>query len=393
MTTPPPEENSNGGESEDLTIYDFIRSLKQNDSLLIDLCKGSTIGENTVRALQSTTIGLGPWEYNILASATIANSILCNVLPIIQLIGEAGSGKSQVLIAISEISGQTLISGQSTGASLKNHINNIRWSDRQIFAREKRCLLLVDNLNEQTFDKEEYLASFLNGYNRRTDRTYISNGKGENIQFRTFCLKIYTTIWEPKSTELKRRTITIHTKRSSNLDKVLDIDDIDWASLRIACTFFWQMESNWVAFNDSRAALRKAIKPGLSKEIWTLLYDLLATGVCTGVWRTVDDAINQTFERMSKALKVRSNLLEAVILDALEKEIGFAPSDWLALDKTVRIYVQPKSVKLAIDLAVADGLIDKPKFIEVRSVLQKLNFTPGKKDGKLGYKFKSSDES
>ncbi len=390
MTNTPSKDE---GESEDLTIYDFVRSLKQNDSLLIDLCKGSTIGENTVRALQSTTIGLEPWEYNILASATLANSILCNILPIIQLVGEAGSGKSQLLIAIGEISGQGLISGQSTGASLKNHINSIRWTDKQSFSKEKRCLLLVDNLNEQTFDKEEYLASFLNGYNRRTDRTYISNGKGENLQFRTFCLKVYTTIWESKSTELKRRTITIRAKKSSNLDKVLDIDDIDWASLRIACTFFWQMEANWEAFVDAKAALRKAIKPGLSKEIWTLLYDLLATGVCTGVWQTVDDAINQTFERMSEALKSRSNLLEAVIIDALEKEIGFATLEWHALQKTVQIHVRPKSVKLAIDAAVADGLIDKPKFTEVRSALQKLNFTPGRKDGKLGYRFKSTNET
>lgn len=376
----------------DFTIHDFVKSLTLDNSDLIDLGRVENVGQYALTALRSVAVGLRDWEYKILASAALSNSILCNVLPIIQLIGEAGSGKSQLLIAISEISGQQLISGQSTGASLKNHINRIRWADPETKATEKRCLLLIDNLNEETFKKEEYLSSFLNGYNRRTDRTYISNGKGENIEFRTFSLKLYTTIWENTSTELKRRTISIRTKKSNKLDRVLDIENIDWRVHRHGVKEFWCQPSNWERFSLARSTLTKSPKPGLSKEVWILLKDLLATGVAVGVWESETDAILETFNWITETSKTRLTLLESVIIDALEKEIGFPQHQWTALQKSVQIYVSPKAVTLAIGLAVADGLIDKPKHSEIRSILQKLNYTPGKKNGQLGYKFRATSE-
>ena len=376
----------------DFTIHDFVRSLALDDSDLIDLAEVEAIGQCAINALKAVTVNLKDWEYKILASTSLTNSILCNVLPIIQLIGEAGSGKSQLLIAIGEISGQQLMSGQSTGASLKNHLNRIRWADPETKMTEKPCLLLIDNLNEETFNKEEYLSSFLNGYNRKTDRTYISNGKGENIEFRTFSPKAYTTIWENNSTELKRRTISIRTKKSYELSNVLEIDNINWRSIRAERIDFWNQRSNWERFSLARSTLTRSPKPGLSKEVWILLRDLLATGVAVGVWKSEADAILETFNWITETSKTRLTLLESVIIDALEKEIGFPRHQWTTLQKSVQIYVSPKVVTLAIGLAVADGLIDKPKHSEIRLILQKLNYAPGKKNGQLGYKFRGTSE-
>ncbi|MGB7708791.1 MAG: hypothetical protein WBL95_04455, partial [Microcoleus sp.] len=315
----------------DFTIHDFVRSLALDDSDLIDLSKTENIGQCAINTLKAVTVKLKDWEYKILASASLTNSILCNILPIIQLIGEAGSGKSQLLIAISEISGQQLMSGQSTGASLKNHLNRIRWADPETKITERPCLLLIDNLNEETFKKEEYLSSFLNGYNRKTDKTYISNGKGENIEFRTFSLKAYTTIWENNSTELKRRTISIRTKKSHELSNVLEIDKINWRRIRDERVEFWNQRRNWERFSLIKKKLKQSPKPGLSNEVWTLLNDLLATGLCVGVWERETDAIIETFHWITETNKTRITLLESIVLDALEREIGFPRKQWPTL--------------------------------------------------------------
>jgi hypothetical protein len=382
------------GEDEqgDLTIHDFVKSLTSSECNFVDLGDSETVGKEAVTALRSVTAGLKDWEYKILASAALSNSILCNVLPIIQLIGEAGSGKSQLLIAISEISGHQLMSGQSTGASLKNYINQVRWSDPETKTKEKRCVLLIDNLNEDTFKKEEYLSSFLNGYNRRTDRTYISDGRGENIEFRTFCLKIYTTIWENTSTELKRRTISIRTKKTAVLDKVLDIEEVNWRKIRIDIADFWQQLNNWQIFIEARQAITSIRKPGLSKENWTLMRDLLATGVCVGIWENPSEAIEETFHWLSDAIKSRMTILESILIDAIEKEVGFSRQQWIMLQASVQIYVSPKNLSSAIKTAVDDGLINKPKLSDVQSILQKLHFAPGRKDGQLLYKFRAPDK-
>jgi energy-coupling factor transporter ATP-binding protein EcfA2 len=373
----------------EFTICDFAAVMNIEGASLIDLVNtSSTIGETIVDCLTRVTKGLKPWEYKFLASYSLIPSILCRILPIVQIIGQSGSGKSQLLLAISKISGQMMISGQSTGASLKNHINKIRWSDSETKTREKNCLLLIDNLTEDSFKKEEYLSCFLNGYNRLTDRTYISNGKGENIEFRTFCGKAYTTIWENKSTELRRRTVCIRTSKSADLASILDIEDIKWSQVRANVNDFWHEEDNWLTYSENRITVTKYCKPGMSKEMWILLRDVLAVGITTGCWNSVDECISDTFEWLSSALRVRSTLLEAMIILALEEELGIHRKEWESLSKTVRIYVSPKSLQNAIDIGVKDGLIERPKVSEIQEILGRIGFTPGKRDKALGYSFK-----
>jgi len=314
--------------------------------------------------------------------------MLCKLLPIVELFGQAGSGKTQLLLAVAAISGQGVISGQSTGASLKNHINQIRWVDPETKKTEKNCLLLIDNLNEDSFKKEEYLSSFLNGYNKKTDRCYISNGKGQNIEFRTFCPKIYTTIWERTSTELARRTVVIKTIKSSKLEGVIDPDDIYWQPLRSAVKSFWEQEVNWLNFRDLAISFNKLSKPKHSKEHWTLLKWVLVNGVAIGVWSNLETAIIETSTWLENALKSRQTLLEVLVLKSLEDLLGFKQAEWQTLSQSVKIHLLPRYLKDALDVAVRDGLIDKPKLSDVQQVLSKLGFAAGQKDNQIGYSYK-----
>lgn len=334
------------------------------------------------------TSGLKPWEYKFLASYASLPSILCKILPIVELIGQAGSGKSQLIIAISAISKQSVISGQTTGASLKNYVNQIRWVDPDSKSVEKNCLLLIDNLNENSFKKEEYLGSFLNGYNRKTDKMFISNGKGQNIEFRTFCPKLYTTIWEKNSTELIRRTVTIKTIKVTDTNNLLDPDEIYWSPFRNGVKQFWEEEQNWRLFKSLERSFNQLGKPKHSKEHWTLVKYVLVSGVAIGVWETLQQAVEETSSWLDISLKSRINLLELIVLKSLEEILGFKQSEWPTIAQKAKIHVHPRHLKDTIDLAISDGLIEKPKLSEIQQILTKLGFGAGQKDNKLGYSYK-----
>ena len=51
--------------------------------------------------------------------------------------------------------------------------------------------------------------------------------------------------------------------------------------------------------------------------------------------------------------------------------------------------VSPRAIQIAIDDGIKDGLIEKPQVTEVQQILSKLGFAPGKKEGVLGYIFKT----
>ena len=372
------------------TINDFARTLSEEDeSGISSVVEGLLIGENVVAVLKKVTLGLTEWEYKFLAAYACLPSVFCKILPIVEIYGQAGSGKSQLLIAIAKISGNGIISGQSTGASLKNHINQIRWADPESKNTEKNCLLLIDNLNEDSFKKEEYLSSFLNGYSRNTDRTYISNGKGENIEFRTFCGKIYSSIWNKDSTELSRRTITIRTQKvSDKLDESLEVEDIYWNPITTAVKAFWLDQSHWTWYKLNYRQYGKTAKPAHSKEYWTLLRDTIVTGVCAGVWCDLETAIADTSVWLTQSLKNRASLLEVIVLQALEGTLGIVATEWEEQSKRMKIHVSPRHLKDAIELAVSNGLIDRPKLSQVQQILAKHKFSPGNSNGALGYTYR-----
>ena len=375
--------------AEKQTLNDFIQEYDtDNDDGIEVYSDDKNLGENLTNVLSQVTVGLKPWEYKFLASYASVPSMLCKILPIVELIGQAGSGKSQLLIAISAISRQSIISGQSTGASLKNYINQIRWADPETKSIEKNCLLLIDNLNEDSFKKEEYLGSFLNGYHKKTDRMFISNGKGQNIEFKTFCPKLYTTIWEKTSTELTRRTVTIRTIKTIKLENLLDPDEIYWTPFRNGVRKFWEKEEHWKLFKSLEGSYAQLSKSKHSKEHWTLVKYVLVSGVAIGIWETLQQAIAETSDWLDTALKSRTTLLELIVLKSLEEILGFKQSEWQAMSQSVKIHVAPRHLKNALDTAVSDGLIEKPKLSEIQQILTKLGWAAGQKENQLGYCYK-----
>jgi hypothetical protein len=360
-----------------LEMIDFARKLHSDTESGVNYFEtegDETFGDAITRHLKLVTAGLHETEYKLLASFAMIQSTLCSIVPVIQLLGDSGSGKSQMLLAIELLSGQEPIAGGSTGASLKNHINLIRWVDPTVMTYEKNCLLLVDNTNSDTFDSNDCLAAFLNGYNRKTDKQFISNGKGENIEFRTFCPKLFTSIWQIESKELMRRTLVIRTRKTKDLDNTLELDAINWAVPAAEIRNFWEQPINWHEFAATRKQLQASQKPRHSKEYWTLLRDLLATGITTGVWHDIESAISEVADWLDINTKKRIQIVDSVIIEAIEQYCGKKRTDWGTLSSVINLDIPPRIIKQGIDSAVSDGILDRPKLATVQECLKTLNF-------------------
>ena len=368
----------------------FARSRQAHLNGIVTVVEGESVGQMCVRHLKMVATGIEEEEYKILAAFTCLPSIMCDIVPVIQLYGEPGSGKSQLLLAVSNLSGQKLISGQSTGASFKNHINQIRWYDSSTMTTERDCLLLVDNVNSSTFDSDEALGAFLNGYNRATDIQFISGGKGLNIEFRTFCPKLFTSVWDVESKELRRRMLVIKTTKVHLLDDLVYVNDINWSVAATQLKSFWVQQEHHSNFDQINKAIKSAKKPLHGREYWTLVADLMTTGVVAGVWDSVQSAIDDLTKFGVSSTKKKHTLLDNCILEALHINTGIAPSDWKKYsDIDAELIVQPRAVQEAIDEYVKQSLIERPRLRLLQATLKELGWSPAKKDGKIVYRYLS----
>jgi hypothetical protein len=150
----------------------------------------SPIGIEITQALMKAVAYEDSFHYQVLSAFCCMPSILCDIAPIVYILGGSGSGKSQAAKVVGAIVGQKLIVGSSTAASLKRKVNQIRWQDPSTLTYEKNCHLVMDNVNQELFLQDQALGTFLNGYDRETDEILISGEKDGLVVFKTFCPKL-----------------------------------------------------------------------------------------------------------------------------------------------------------------------------------------------------------
>lgn len=157
---------------------------------------------------------------------------------------------------------------------------------------------------------------------------------------------------------------------------------------RVAIKEFWRQPHTWTAFAECKGQFMKQKQPRHSKEYWILMRDLLATGVVTGVFESIESAIEEAAEWLDTATKKRVQVLDSVIIEAVEKYIGKKRSEWAMVAAVVDIHIPPKAIKNAIDEAVADGIIEGPKLTATQESLTSLGFRPFRDNsGTFVYRF------
>lgn len=253
----------------------------------------------------------------------VVSSYICvpskwaKILGVLLCYGKEGSGKSTVSHIACKVHGLTqTFSATDTFASIRNSLNNMRWltEDRQ---QEKEGVILCwDNIHSSTLSENKHIYQMLLfGYNRASEKISIANNDGTNRDFYVFSPKILSTIdaihLNPDFSELKRRLYLIPHKpyknflpkdkenyKDRNIEDRIDLDSINWDGMDEKFHLFWNSRENVQNYAKLRTALTrknsklsKNLPISMTSERWTISIDLIVTGVVTGKWLDVRDAI------------------------------------------------------------------------------------------------------
>jgi hypothetical protein len=362
----------------------FARTFLKGDEGEIIPLDPATIGADLIELYNSVIKLPNPSDAAIAAAFTMIPSRLSQIVPVLFIKGEAGSCKSDLINSIADVLGITTYQGNSTGASVKNLINAIRWSDPDTLTHEKQCHLLVDNLEVESFDpKQQLLGATLNGYKRKTDIQFISGGNGKNIEFRTFCPKCFTTVWDYDSKELARRSLVIRTKKYIELEGY-SFQQPKIPSIRAVVSKYWNKQTNCVQFAQMRhsEAMQWNKSLPLKKEQYDLTADMITAGLVSGVWKNAEQAFQHLADFFT-ASKRSSTPLDRVILEALEACVGQPRSEWVNIPSSIKVDVKPKDIKKAVDSAVETGIFKKPNLERIQEIVMSFGFilAPGNGGG------------
>lgn len=262
--------------------------------------------------------------YDIITAYFLLPSALCRVVPYLFLYGQSGSGKSTVAKIASYLHGVSINSSSDTFAGIRNSLDKRRNavvevpSSNPLFPTvhkevERNTCMVWDDISSQTFTSQPELYNmFKFGYDRTTDKIILSSKEvGENLEFRCFCPKIFSSIsplhLNDTFRELRRRMIVIPCKRVEELSderkadlridtndwqgKLLDLTAYDWKGFNRKFDEFWDVNMAR-CFVDTRKIISKSCR-GLTSQQRAISIDLLSCGIAIGIWSDEDVAIER----------------------------------------------------------------------------------------------------
>lgn len=314
----------------------------------------------------------------IAATYLMLPSALCDTLPYLACIGEAGSGKSTIGFIASGLWGTQPLQGNSTFASLRNWVSKNSFYDtgNQQLAN---CMLVWDDITGY-FLKDIKMYSFLkSGYSIKSSICTIALEKGDILQFHTFCPKVLSSIdkfyLRSEFTEITRRLLIIPTQKldkmtDSSLSQYSDMDDTNGLLNLKSCDLTqyknglfssWQDLTKVKTFNQLTKDLTGRKKPiKTSRKIgsaeYELMPNLIACGYVQGIWELQEgyDLLEDYFVYKNEViLKNKSALSEHLAQFVLVRT-------YLSEDKKII----PQTLKDDLNIQLKIGALDKYPSIE-----------------------------
>lgn len=342
---------------------------------------GLPIGLNLVNLINRCVALPNPDSQSpLVASYFLIPSAMAQVVPILLLFGKAGCGKSTLSEIASAIHKTPLISANTTAVALRNKLNKQRWVDPENCWWEKNTCLVFDNVNRDTLSNEYLYGMFLSGYDRNTDSIEISKGQGENYLFRVFSPKVVSAIhpiWSfPKFEELDRRLLIIRCKKinemteeeiensffkgDESLSKKLKLKSSSLGFLAEEFNKFWQEESNLEKYVEIGQLLEK-LPINCSPENQVISIDLLTTGIITGVWNSVSEAIASIetyWQNINVWKQGYSSSFDIVLRQLIEQETRAIREVNERYNAGLPLEIDPEKVKAEITQAQNRGMLD-----------------------------------
>ena len=227
--------------------------------------------------------------------------------------------------------------------------------------------------------------SILCGYDRDTANVSISIEVGKNKQFNTFCPKVVSSVHnlldEKRFQELRRRCIRIATKKADALTES-DMPNrigLPPRSVEASNNFLWlksYFTSFWLNYDNIRRygklvkqVLDTPLKVPANRRV--IYLDLIAVGVVTGVWESIEDAAKMIIwyeNNLLKLFQVKTSL--AIVLEGfLEKVVEMGHNS-----------IEPQLLRGYLATAIAEGQIDgQPHFKTVEDEMNGLGWKRNKK--------------
>jgi hypothetical protein len=377
---------------------DFYNQEMESWSNLWDSSK--SLYENTFDILSNVVWLPQPEIFTKLATIYILTSVRWSkVLPILLCYGEQGSGKSTIGFFANKIRGQSQIFSPSDSfASIRNELTRMRWVDPDTRGIElEGAILIWDNIYASTITENDNLKQLLLcGYNRQSSTMRIATLKGENINFDVFCPKILSSV-EPlyldnQLLELKRRLLIIPHKpyeKFSNLEKAyyagktfgdrIQLDSISWDGIHSEYDNFWSDSINQPAYASIRNSLTKrgkkdfTLPENINDTRWTIIIDLITTGILLKAWDSNQEAID-FFEEYFRLCDVsyfsdRSALKDHLIFFIEEQAGADIKRNEIIKEKggtPFPVLINTKALQTHLDNLFRDGAIEVRPVPEIR---------------------------
>lgn len=282
-----------------------------------------SIANNLINLLKRSIL-LPKNHYDVIASYLFIPSALAKTVPYLFLHGASGTGKSTLGRLAALWYGVTINSNNDTFASIRNSLNDRKYQGIQIPSGDPAFPPIVKEIEVNTgmvwddIDSSLFTTNpniyrmFKNGYDRDTDTIIMSSTevKGENLKFRCFCPKIFSSVspihLDSAFKELQRRLLVIPFKRIESIDNdrlaelgvtkdnyptlLINLDSYDWKGFESLFANFWTPQLA-EAYLITRNSLARSCR-GLSSTHRAISLDLLSAGIVSGVWSSKEIAIN-----------------------------------------------------------------------------------------------------
>lgn len=323
------------------------------------------------------------------------------ILPVLFCWGERGSGKSSLAILATKLRGiHQIFSATDTFASIRNALDFMRWHDPFTKEAEREGVLMAwDNIHAETLQRDQRIYQLLlSGYSRQSDRILIAGADGINREYFVFSAKILSSVdpihLKRQFEELHRRLIvlvhkpldrfqehdlprgtTVPKLQNHFIEKRIDIDSIRWKGIEKKFFDFWNQENlkRYLRIRKFAHALlsrRKIQLPeNISHTTYTVLVDLLTTGIITQMWNDFEaglEVFSEHFSWLNKngstelgantRLLIQQELLPELFPPVWEKanqvllESGNNPHSKKIPAKILKAFLEKKRLEGALDL-------------------------------------------
>lgn len=336
--------------------------------------KNSSLAENFISMLEAAVELPYPVQYQLIAAYTLTPSALANILPILVLYGQRGTGKSTTGQLISYLHGVSIHTGADTFAAIRNDLNSRRWKQLVLPANEDdeehipiakkielNTILVWDDIDAKILIEQPNIFRMLkSGYNKATDTISIAGTGGRNIKFNCFSPKIVsstTPIWgDSRFSELERRILVVKFGKAVNPPS-LKLESYDWHGFEQVFKNYWNIDRA-KAWLEYRLELDSCLDNTTRS---TITLDLMATGLTVGLWSDTEAAINY-FEDYWKWYELEAatgdsaltGLLKQFINDRLNKEEQLA----LKFGCQPECEIDPRELKKMVDSWYKAGMLE-----------------------------------